>query len=455
MKSVKFKILLVLVVLSSMLSGTAHATSSYDHVISTVDRLEIVGLPNAALCKIDLSHSWADDFRTFLSGDDLASFDNRVAWSVSVAYADDGYGILPTSIFIYWWELDDLPNEATFTSRVSGSITYDQLVAPRPTGAGTLEVSWGDCSLIGGALSLSSTNISIATYSSATPVYPPHRDRPFVLYGFDVDYPVGYEGEFIPAEPPLAKYVALGDSFSSGEGVPPFEYGTDTTTNQCHRSSQAYPRLLQNDPSLDLGPTDFVACSGATTSDVINGKYGEAPQIDALSAETEVVTITVGGNDVGFGEYAHACVVTTCGENTFDYNYIMNAIQDADFQADLVDTYEAILTNAPNAEVYVGGYPYLASEASEVCGLVDISGAWNVQTALNQVIVDAVNESNDSRLYYVPTNYTGSPFAGKHLCNGGDSYFNGLVGWPNLEHSFHPNADGQEAYKVVFENAIS
>ncbi|MDQ3154030.1 MAG: hypothetical protein M3R63_20705 [Actinomycetota bacterium] len=90
----------------------------------------------------------------------------------------------------------------------------------------------------------------------------------FFFMNFDLNYPSGYEGELIPAEPPPAKYVAMGDSFSSGEGNAPFEAGTDTSSNTCHRSPLAYPRLLQND--LNLGSTAFVACSGAVSDYIIN-----------------------------------------------------------------------------------------------------------------------------------------------------------------------------------------
>jgi len=287
-----------------------------------------------------------------------------------------------------------------------------------------------------------------------------------VFINMPVTYPTGYEGVTVPSEytAPPSTYVAMGDSFSSGEGNPPFEYGTNTGSNACHRSPQAYPRLLQSDPNLGLGSTAFVACSGAKTSNVLNGgsadgAWGETPQIDALSADTKVVTITIGGNNVGFTDYAIACAETLCGPGTFDYDYIMGAINDSDFYDSLVATYESILTHAPNAHVYVSGYPYLAAEGSDVCGAIDLTGVWAVQNQLNAVIEDAVGDVASTipttRVHYVDPNHTGSPFSGKYLCNGGTSDFNGLY-WPsNTEYSFHPNADGHQDFKSVFENAMS
>jgi len=272
--------------------------------------------------------------------------------------------------------------------------------------------------------------------------------------------PTSYAGTLIPTATPSAEYVAMGDSYSSGEGNPSFEADTATGADNCHRSPVAYPRLL--DSALSLGTMAFVACSGATTSNVLSGgsaggAWGEDPQINALSADTEVVTITIGGNDVGFTDYAIACTETLCGPETFDYDYIMGKINDSDFFDDLEATYESILTHAPNAQVYVSGYPFLAAEDSDVCGAVDLTGAWAVQDQLNEVTEDAVEDVQSTllttRLHYIDPNQTGSPFIGKHLCNGGASDFNGLTS--PTAYSFHPNADGHEDFETVFENAIS
>ena len=84
-------------------------------------------------------------------------------------------------------------------------------------------------------------------------------------------------GTAVPQGPGFAEptnkleYVAMGDSFSSGEGVTPFITGTDKNApdeNRCHRSEDAYPLLLEEDEDLNLNLTAFVACSGATTSNI-------------------------------------------------------------------------------------------------------------------------------------------------------------------------------------------
>ncbi len=271
----------------------------------------------------------------------------------------------------------------------------------------------------------------------------------------------GYTGEFPQAvEPPVA-YVAMGDSFSSGEGNQPFEVGSDTSSDKCHRSSQAYPRLIGQDPDLHIGRMDFVACSGAMTGDLFDqptgadpdGNWGEPPQLSALSEATQVVTITIGGNDIGFAKYAETCAASACGPGTIWYQDIVGAINSTDFTARLEAAYNAILSSAENAQVYVIDYPYITASDATWCGAMDFSGARSVQSLLNSTISLVVNSIGDPRLHYVNTNDSGSPFYNKHLCNGGISDFNGFT-LPK-EYSFHPNQQGQEDYAAVVKTAMS
>ena len=83
-------------------------------------------------------------------------------------------------------------------------------------------------------------------------------------------------------------YVALGDSYSSGLGAGSYL----PASGSCDESTKAYPALWAgaNQPASYVSET----CAGATTSDVINS------QVSALSAATTLVSITIGGNDVGY-----------------------------------------------------------------------------------------------------------------------------------------------------------
>lgn len=140
------------------------------------------------------------------------------------------------------------------------------------------------------------------------------------------------------------QYVALGDSYSSGNGT----YQPDLDVG-CYRSSAAYPFLTsQQRPNTAL---TFVACQGATTDDVVNS------QVSALNAGTNLGSITIGGNDVGFINLLIACAGpdTTCKAQVDDTN---NKIKN-ELPAKLDRAYAAIKAHAPNARtVAVLDYPH-------------------------------------------------------------------------------------------------
>ncbi|MEO6092274.1 MAG: SGNH/GDSL hydrolase family protein [Novosphingobium sp.] len=105
---------------------------------------------------------------------------------------------------------------------------------------------------------------------------------------------VGNPASSKPALRPGARYVAMGSSFASGPGV---TTSADTPPNRCSRSIDNYAHQLARKRSLTLVD---VSCGGATTANVLQ-PWDELPaQVDALTPDTALVTITIGGNDVGF-----------------------------------------------------------------------------------------------------------------------------------------------------------
>lgn len=106
--------------------------------------------------------------------------------------------------------------------------------------------------------------------------------------------------------PQGARYVALGSSFASGSGVAPYD---PQAPARCQRSTENYAHQLARKHRLNLVD---VTCGGATTAHIL-GPWGElAPQIDALTADTGLVTITIGGNDVG---YIGGLIASSCGSS--------------------------------------------------------------------------------------------------------------------------------------------
>lgn len=103
--------------------------------------------------------------------------------------------------------------------------------------------------------------------------------------------------------PAGASYVAMGSSFAAGAGIGPLQDGTPP---RCARNTNNYASLFARKQGFSL--TD-ASCSGATTAHV-TGPWNELPpQIDSLSTETRLVTVTVGGNDIGYagGLFGGSC----------------------------------------------------------------------------------------------------------------------------------------------------
>ncbi|SEH15872.1 SGNH/GDSL hydrolase family protein [Thermoleophilum album] len=142
-----------------------------------------------------------------------------------------------------------------------------------------------------------------------------------------------------------ARYVALGDSYSSGTGTGNY------FDRQCLRSEQAYPAVVASARGdLDLV---FEACSGATTDDLLR------EQLDGLNAETRWVTVTIGGNDIGFADIVVACASASLAGNCEQEIAEGERKARDELPAKLDRTYRAIRERAPNARVLVLGYPRL------------------------------------------------------------------------------------------------
>lgn len=289
------------------------------------------------------------------------------------------------------------------------------------------------------------------------------------------------------------EYVALGDSFSSGEGVEPFTPGTDDPgVNVCHRSEDAYPMLLEEDEDLNLNLTAFVACSGATMSDITGvGQWGEPRQLDALSESTDVVTLTIGGNDIGFGEVISVCTrlntqpsTWTTGQDAYDRYKCAEQMEYAQsilygsallddgesFSTKLSQTLADILNSVgEETAIYVLGYPNIFPESSSLytpctwgalagAGLTsarsveesEIGLARQITGALNSSLSTAAAQMEDPRIQFVDIS---TPFTGHEICGLEDGYMF-HINYSQVNGSFHPNAAGQQAYKLSSKGAI-
>ncbi|MEC3910471.1 SGNH/GDSL hydrolase family protein [Sphingobium sp. CR2-8] len=116
---------------------------------------------------------------------------------------------------------------------------------------------------------------------------------PFILLAGCASTPVPSPASIAPA----ARYVAMGSSFAAGPGV---TVSADTPATRCTRSADNYARQLARLRQLNLVD---VSCGGATTAHLLGPWKELAPQLDALTPDTALVTITIGGNDVSYVGY--------------------------------------------------------------------------------------------------------------------------------------------------------
>ncbi|MCC2308847.1 PKD domain-containing protein [Cellulomonas chengniuliangii] len=165
-------------------------------------------------------------------------------------------------------------------------------------------------------------------------------------------------------------YVALGDSFQSGQAAEDYLPGTDEGSgNGCRRSANAYPRVMTDIGQVDL-TLDFRACSGATISSLINGMNGEESQLTALNSKTRLVTVGIVGNDLDFGPVIGDCVISSgggwkpwdwfrsCEHNQGDQvEEKVQSLIDGTIQDELYGLYRDIRHRAPYARVIVVNYP--------------------------------------------------------------------------------------------------
>lgn len=231
------------------------------------------------------------------------------------------------------------------------------------------------------------------------------------------------------------RYVALGDSYASGVGA-----GNYTAeSGSCDRSTNAYPALY----NTKVQPASYVsvACSGATTTDVINN------QLSALSSSTTLVSITIGGNDVGFANIMTTCVLS--GETQ-----CVAAIQTAENTAQtqlpgkLANVYNGIKSRSPSARVVVLDYPVFYQLDTFCVGLSATSRA-KLDEGIN--ILDDVIKTATANAGFKFGDVR-SIWIGHQLCSYGDKWLHAL-NILDISESYHPTAAGQAGgYFPVFLN---
>lgn len=289
-----------------------------------------------------------------------------------------------------------------------------------------------------------------------------------------------YVYEIRNGQPAPSRYVAMGDSYSSGLGAG--DYGS--TDGQCYRSANAYAHQLVDDGTVPFG-LDFVACAGAETDDLRTGMKGEGPQLDRLGPSTALTTVGIGGNDLGFAPLLKQCLVDqytvnsgSCAEflddQVFQKLMVLNGHTPGEPLNKLQRLYADIRARAPRAKLVVPGYPRFfpvdgaTGAISTILGFSPLDPARRCeglrisdQLWINQKIYDldtAIAASARSMGGEYAAMY--DAFDEHELCHS----INPLAGnWlhgirppiiANVDESFHPTEDGQTAYADRIRDAL-
>ncbi|MCG0063854.1 SGNH/GDSL hydrolase family protein [Streptomyces tricolor] len=196
-------------------------------------------------------------------------------------------------------------------------------------------------------------------------------------------------------------YAALGDSYSAASGVLP----VDLTSPLCLRSTANYPHVIAARTAARL--TD-VTCGAAQTKDFTEPQYpGVPPQADAVTADTDLVTLTIGGNDNG--TFINA--VTACGTAGIlsggrgspckdRYGTAFDDAIDTDTYPALKSALRAVRAKAPQARVAVLGYPWITPATADPSCFArlpvatgDVPYLHALQAHLNAVVRRAAEET--------------------------------------------------------------
>lgn len=245
--------------------------------------------------------------------------------------------------------------------------------------------------------------------------------------------------------PRFARYVAIGDSYSAGPGVPGAQ-----SQDGCLRSSGNYPHLLA--AALPVARLVDVTCSGADTSDVRHRQLGRIPpQLDAVTPDTDLVTIGLGGNDEGlFVRLLNACLAPQTADRATcsSLDEAVPAILDR-IEHNLVAVVRDVRVAAPSARVLLVGYPQVAPQPGRCAQQPFKSGHAPHAREVNHGLTGAVRRAAAATGATYVDLWTAS--AGHDLC-AADPWINDLSG-PGAA-PFHPFAAEQAAVARLVEASL-
>ena len=259
-------------------------------------------------------------------------------------------------------------------------------------------------------------------------------------------------------------YVALGDSYTAA----PFASAPTGDPIDCGRVEHNYPRLI----AAELKPAVFrdVSCGSADTGDMTSPQGPlplggtNPPQFDALAADTALVTVGIGGNDVGFGGAANRCVQTpkALGGSSCKAHYTASGTDEISRKIALAaPKIDAVLAGiherAPNAKVFLVGYPALMPhEHNNGCypyvPVLPEDAVWVREKNIELNAMLAARAAAD----LIGTTYVDwyTPSIGHDMCKPpGIAWTNGVVMAPP-SYPAHPNLLGEQGAAAAVLDAV-
>ncbi|MGH6656139.1 MAG: SGNH/GDSL hydrolase family protein, partial [Actinocrinis sp.] len=261
------------------------------------------------------------------------------------------------------------------------------------------------------------------------------------------------------AAAPTGPYVSLGDSYVAGPLIP------GQVNLGCLRSDHDYPSLT----AAAIGSSSLAdaSCSGATTVEMTHAQLDgpitvNAPQLNAVTGADRLVTLGIGGNDIGFvniiltcaaesltNPFGSPCTAHYTAGGTDQLAALINATEPK-----VAAVLQAVHQRAPQARVVVVGYPDILPEHNNGCWPLqpiaygDVSYLRSTEKRLNAMLAAAA-ASNGAQ--YVDT-YT--PTIGHDVCQlPGTKWIEGIVPLAPAA-PFHPNALGEAAMARALEAAL-
>ncbi|MGH7218622.1 MAG: SGNH/GDSL hydrolase family protein [Candidatus Microsaccharimonas sp.] len=234
-------------------------------------------------------------------------------------------------------------------------------------------------------------------------------------------------GSSLPGSGEIGRYIAFGDSFTSGEGELSDAFylpGTNTPTNRCHVSVRSYPYLVQNYWQV---MASNLACSGSRTNEV--QKALKVAVDDATQQQPVALSLSIGGNNVGLMGKLSTCVQPGTCEWADPERRIATAHEIRGLLEPLAALIGEIRSEYAGTPLFIVGYPKIINDTSSVsCGLVLLSLLSTDEriymnqsiSYLNQVIRAAANYTN---VRFVDVEHV---FEGERLCDDSSKAMNGI-----------------------------